>query len=260
MAVAIALVFYQQPAWLKNHPVLSKEVGFLRVLAITALVGIPLLVLNRNRHQASVRGNSVRLSDTQFPEVYALLRDHCRRLGMEELPELYLTSSSIPPYSETFSSWGRYYIVLHQVIFDIDDRKTLDVVSFILAHELGAIRLKHAAVWGEMLLTYVTAVKWLRNPLERARTFSRDRYGAELSPTGFRGLLINAVGRRLMDHVDLDDYFAQMRAYGGFWSSLNVFFEAKPQVLTRLRRLRAAGYRYKPREPPANAAEAAKTI
>jgi len=109
-------------------------------------------------------------------------------------------------------------------------------------------------------LTYVTAVKWLRNPLERARTFSRDRYGAELSPTGFRGLLINAVGRRLMDHVDLDDYFAQMRAYGGFWSSLNVFFEAKPQVLTRLQRLRAAGYRYKPRESPANAAEAAKTI
>lgn len=244
MAIAIALIFYQ-PEWVKSHPVLGKDIGILRVVAITALLGIPLLVLERNRREASVRGNSVRLSDSQFPEVYAILRDHCRRLGMSEIPELFLTAGSIAPYAKTFSSWREKYIVLHQVIFDIDDRKKLDVASFILAHELGAIRLNHTAVWNEMLLTYVTAIKWLRNPLERVRFFSRDRYAAALSPTGFRGILIDAVGRRLMDHVDIDDYLKQMRAYGGFWSGLNIFFEPKPQVFVRLHRLRKAGYRYK---------------
>lgn len=246
MAVAITLIFYE-PAWLKSHPVLAKDIGFLRVLAITALIAIPLLVLERNRREASVRGNSVRLSDRQFPEVYAVLREHCRRLDMAKIPELFLTSGSIAPFSRTFSSWRENYIVLHQIVFDINDQKTMDVISFLLAHELGAIRLNQTAVWNEMLLTYVTAIKWLRNPLERVRTFSRDRYGATLSPTGFRGLLINAVGRRLMDQVNIDEYFAQMRAYGGFWSGLNIFFEPKPQVFTRLHRLRAAGYRYRPR-------------
>jgi hypothetical protein len=249
MGLALALVFYQ-PGWLKGHAFLSKEIGFLRILAITALIGIPLLVLNRNRREASVRGNSVRLSETQFPEVYAVLEDHCRRLGMAEMPELFLTGGTIPPYSQTFSSWREKYIVIHQSIFDIDDRKTMDVISFVLAHEVGAIRLNHTAVWNEMLLTYVSAIKWLRNPLERVRTYSRDRYGAALSPTGFRGLLINAVGRRLMDEVNVEDYFAQMRTYGGFWPALNVFFEARPQVLTRLRKLREAGYRYQPRALP----------
>jgi hypothetical protein len=248
MGIAIALVFYQ-PSFLKTHPVLSKEIAFLRVLAITALVGIPLLVLNRNRREASIRGNSIRLSERQFPEVYALLKDHCRRIGMTKLPELFLTGSTIQPYSRTFSSWREHYIVLHQVVFDIDDRKTLDVVSFILAHELGAIRLNQTAVWNEMLLTYISATKIFRNPLERARTYSRDRYGAALSPTGFRGVLINAVGRRLMDHVDIEEYLAQERAYGGFWASLNVLFDPKPPVLTRLRKLHDAGYRYRPREP-----------
>lgn len=246
MALALALVFYQ-PGWLKGHAFLSREIGFLRILAITELIGIPLLVLNRNRREASVRGNSVRISDQQFPEVYAVLRDHCRRLGITEVPELFLTSGTIPPFSQTFSSWREKYIVLHQSIFDIDDLKTMDVVAFVLAHELGAIRLNHTAVWNEMLLTYISSIRWLRSPLERVRTYSRDRYGAALSPTGFRGLLINAVGRRLMDHVDITDYLAQERRYGGFWSSINVFFEARPQVFTRLRKLHDAGYRYKPR-------------
>lgn len=250
MGFAIVLLFYE-PDWLKAHPILNKEFTFLRVLAITALVGIPLLVLNRNRREAAIRGNSVRLSDRQFPEVYAVLRDHCRRIGMRDEPELFLTGSTIQPYSRAFSSWRENYIVLHQVIFDIDDRKTMDVISFILAHELGAVRLNQTAIWNEMLLTYVSAIKWFRNPLERARTYSRDRYGAALSPTGFRGLLIDAIGRRLMNEVNIEEYLAQARAYGGFWSAFDVFFEAKPQVFTRLLRLREAGYRYQPPPIPA---------
>jgi hypothetical protein len=246
MGIAIALIFYE-PAWVKAHPILSKETALLRALAITGLVGIPLLALNRNRREAAIRGNSVRLSSTQFPEIYAILQDHCQRLGMTELPELFLTGASIRPFSHTFSSWREKYIVIHQIIFDIDDRKTMDVISFLLAHELGALRLNHTSVWNEMLLTYISALKWFRNPLEWVRTYSRDRYGAALSPTGFRGLLINATGRRLMDEVDLEDYFLQSRKYGGFWSNLNIFFEPKPQVLTRIHQLRAAGYKYKPR-------------
>jgi hypothetical protein len=218
--IAITLIVYE-PAWVKAHPILSKEVALLRALAITALIGIPLLVLNRNRREASIRGDSVHLSNRQFPEIYAILRDHCRKLGMTEVPELFLTGGSIQPFWKTFFSWREKYIVIHQIIFDIDDRKTMDVISFLLAHELGAIRLNHTAVWNEMLLTYISALKWFRNPLERVRTYSRDRYGAALTPTGFRGLLINATGRRLMDQVDVEEYFLQSRKYGGLWAKIN---------------------------------------
>ena len=259
MGLAITLLFHE-PQWIATHAFLHKQLVFFRVLAVTALVGIPLLVLNRNRREAMIRGNSVRLSDKQFPEIYAILRDHCRRLGMTKLPELFVTGSTIQPFSSTFSSWRENYIVLHQVIFDIDDRKTMDVVSFIIGHELGAIRLNQTAVWNEMLLTYISSIKWFRNPLERVRTYSRDRYGAALSPTGFRGLLINAIGRRLMDHVNIEEYLAQERTYGGFWSFLNVFFDSKPQVFTRLHKLHDAGYRYLPREslPPSEESRPAR--
>jgi hypothetical protein len=169
---------------------------------------------------------------------------------MTEVPELFLTGSSIEPFANTFSSWGERYIVIHQVVFDIDDRKTMDVVSFLLGHELGSVRLNHTAVWNEMLLTYVSALKWFRNPLERVRTYSRDRYGAALTPTGFRGLLISATGRRLMNQIDIEDYLAQSRRYGNFWSMINAFFEPEPQVFLRLKQLKDAGYTYIPFERP----------
>ena len=247
MAAAIALIVHD-PGWLKPYPILSKEVGLLRALAITALVGIPLVMFERQRREASVRGNSVRLSKDQFPETYAILESHCRRLGMTDVPELFVTSGSIEPFARAFSSWGENYIALHQIIFDIDVQKTSDVIAFTLAHELGAIRLNQTAWWNEMLLTYVSAIKWLRNPLTRFRTYSRDRYGATLSPTGFRGLLVNATGRRLMDHVNIEEYLKETRRYGGIWSTLDMFVEAKPQVMVRLNQLRAAGFKYKPRD------------
>ena len=128
--------------------------------------------------------------------------------------------------------------------------KKTDVLAFILGHELGAIRLKQTTVINEMLLTYVSAVKWLRNPLSRARTYSRDRYGATLAPTGFRGLLINAAGRRLMEQVDIEEYLKQSRQYGGLWSNLNIFFDGKPAVYSRINQLRKAGFSYKPPEVP----------
>ena len=245
LGLGIALLVHE-PAWVKAHPILSKPILVARLLAWSALIGIPLLALNRNRREASIRGNSVRLSRTQFPEVYAVLEDHCRTLGMTAIPELFLTGSTIQPFSQTFSSWRENYIVLHQIIFDINVEKTTDVLAFTLGHELGAIRLNQTAVWNELLLTYVSAIKWLRNPLERVRTYSRDRYGATLAPTGFRGLLIYATGRRLMDQVNIEDYLDQSRAYGGIWSNLDIFFEGRPQVLTRINQLRAAGFTYKP--------------
>jgi hypothetical protein len=241
MGLAIAFVVHP-PEWVKNHPLLGKEVTFLRVIAISALVGIPGAVLIRNRRRALVAGNSVRLSNTQFPEIYAILEDHCRRLGMSRIPELYITVGTIKPFSEAFSAWRKDYIVLHQIALDIDYRKSLDIVGFAIAYELGAIRLKHTAWWNDMLLTYISATKWLINPLHRARTYSRDRYGAYLAPTGFRGLLIYAVGRRLMTSVNIEDYLDQATQYKGLWAEYTMLTERRPPVLQRLVELRRAGF------------------
>ena len=78
------------------------------------------------------------------------------------------------------------------------------IAGFQSAMSIGCTR-----AWNRngMLLTYISALMWLRNPLERVRTYSRDRYGTVLTPTSFRGLLISATSRRLMNQVNIDDNF-----------------------------------------------------
>lgn len=245
MALAIALILHP-PVWDRTHPIIGKEISLLRLLAFSALVGIPGAVLIRNRRRALVIGSSVRFSDTQFPEIYSLLVEQCRRIGMAELPELYLTSSTIETLSAAFSSWRTNYIVLHQTILDVDYRKSLDIAGFAIGQQLGAIRLGHTAWWNDMLLTYVSALKWPAYPLERMRVYSRDRYGAYLAPTGFRGLLIYATGRRLMDSVNIDDYLEQVNQYEGTWSRVALFTRRMPPVFLRLRELKRAGYNLQP--------------
>jgi uncharacterized membrane protein YoaK (UPF0700 family) len=256
MGLAIVFVVHT-PAWVKEHAFIAKEVMLLRVLAISALVAIPGAVLIRNRRRALVAGDSVRLSPGQFPEIYAILTEQCRQLGISDVPEIYLTVGTIRPFSEAFSSWHENFIVLHQIILDIDYRKSLDIVAFAIGHELGAIRLNHTAWWNDMLLTYVSTIKWLINPLKRARVYSRDRYGAYLAPTGFRGLLIYAVGRRLMNDMNIKDYLNQANQYGGFWAELTILTQRKPSVLHRLRELQSAGFDLE--LPPAIKTEAAPT-
>lgn len=59
---------------------------------IAALAGMPLLALLRNRRDVYVHGQSIRFSRNQFAPVYEILQRHCQRLGMTEVPGLYITS------------------------------------------------------------------------------------------------------------------------------------------------------------------------
>jgi hypothetical protein len=241
MGLAIAFVIHP-PGWIKEFPFIGKEITLLRALAISALIGIPGAVLIRNRRRALVAGNSVLLSATQFPEIHAILEAHCKRLGVTKIPELYLTVGTIRPFSEAFSAWHRDFIVLHQIALDPDYRKSLDILSYAIAYELGAIRLNHTAWWNDILLTYISALKWPINPLKRVRVYSRDRYGAYLAPAGFRGLLIYAVGRRLMNSVNVEDYLHQAGRWRGLWADITMLTEPRPPVLQRLRELQRAGF------------------
>jgi Zn-dependent protease with chaperone function len=239
-AVIIAIVF--APDWLNSHAMLSKEATLVRAVLVAALAGMPLLVLLRNRRDAYVHGQSIRLSCDQFAPIYDILEKQCQRLGMTQVPDLYITDKGIPPYSKAFSTRSDHSIVLHQNLFEVDLQKTLDVAAFTIGSELGRIRLGHTDWLDELLLTYIFIVPFFANPLRQLRTFSRDRYGAYLAPDGFRGLLFAASARRLLNDVNVDDYLRQADSYGGAWVKSSIYFYDVPPVLRRVQELKSAGF------------------
>lgn len=230
------------PEWLKSHTLLSKEATTVRAALIAALAGMPLLALLRHRRDIYVHGQSIRCSRNQFGPIYEILEKQCQRLGITEVPGLYITDKAIPPYSKAFSTKSDHSIVLHQNLLEVDLQKTLDVAAFTIGTELGRIRLGHTDWLDEMLLTYIFIVPFLANPLRQLRTFSRDRYGAYLAPDGFRGLLFVASARRLLNDVNVDDYLKQAETYGGPWVKSARYFYDTPSVLRRIQELKSAGF------------------
>jgi hypothetical protein len=241
VAAAIVIIAFA-PDWLKSHAMLSKDATLVRAALVAALAGMPLLVLFRNRRNAYIHGQSIRLSRNQLAPIYEILERQCQRLGMTDVPDLYITDKGIPPYSKAFSTRGDHSIVLHQNLFEVDLQKTLDVAAFTIGYELGRIRLGHTDWLDEMLLTYILIVPFLANPLRQLRTFSRDRYGAYLAPDGFRGLLFGASARRLLNDVNVDDYLEQADSYGGAWVKSAIYFYDVPSVLRRVQELKGAGF------------------
>jgi Zn-dependent protease with chaperone function len=241
VAAAIVVIVFA-PDWVTSHALLSKQATFVRAALVAALAGMPLLVLLRHRRDAYVHGQSIRLSRNQFAPIYEILERQCQRLGVTEVPGLYITDKGIPPYSKAFSTRSDHSIVLHQNLFEVDLQKTLDVAAFTIGHELGRIRLGHTDWLDELLLTYVFIVPFVANPLRQLRTFSRDRYGAYLAPDGFRGLLFAASARRLLNDVNVDDYLKQADGYGGAWVKSALYFYDVPSVLRRVQELKSAGF------------------
>jgi hypothetical protein len=227
--------------WLARHPRVAKHVDEIRAAAIAALLAPFVLTFTRNRGLAAVRANSVRLSRTQIPEIYDDFERMCTTLGLSRVPELYVSESAVNPPAESHSAWHVDYVVLDDRYLQADLAAVRDVYRFFLARELGRIHLGHTAWLDDLLLAYVIRVPFLRNPLMHVRTYSHDRYAAYLAPDSLRGLVVQAAGRRVLGHVDLDAFVRQALEVRGWWARAASMMTGLPRVAYRIQQLERAG-------------------
>jgi hypothetical protein len=227
--------------WLKDYPFIAKNTKQIQALAIAAIFALPAIALIRNNRRGFIRGNAVRLSNDQIPEIFNILEGHCKKLGMDYVPELYVSDGAIHEPVQAFSTWKHDFIVITRHFLERKPGRIPDVLAFMLGRELGRIRLGHTKWWYEMILAYVIKIPYLRNPMTHVQTLSHDRYGAFLAPGGIRGLAVQACGRRMLQSMNLEDYLRQVREYGGFWEMLANMTKSRPHISYRIRALLNAG-------------------
>lgn len=227
---------------LEGHPGLGKVVGQLKYLVIAALVGLPLAPLTRHISLFTAKGNAVRIARDQFPEIHAVLDEQCRRLGMTDIPELYVTVTPEAMVSAYSAAGTPSCIVLSEEFFDPEWQKNLDAIAFGVGSGLGAIRLGHTRFLADLLTAYVLHVPLLRNPISLVRTYSRDRCAAFLVPDGVRGLAIHAAGKDVLAAMDVASFVEQAMSFRGIWATLSQLKHATPHVLFRVQSLYERGF------------------
>ena len=226
--------------WLERYPRVAKYADGLRAAAIAAVLAPFVLTFSRNRRHAAVRANSVQLSRTQIPEIYEDFEQMCATLGMQP-PELYVTDRAIHQRSAAYSAWHVDYVVLDVKFLEAKLDEVRDVYRFYLARELGRIHLGHTRWADEVVLAHVTRTPMLGNPLMHMRTYSHDRYAAYLAPDSIRGLVVQASGRRVLKHVDVEGFLRQARDVRGWWARVASLGRDTPRVAYRIQELDRAG-------------------
>jgi Zn-dependent protease with chaperone function len=179
--------------------------GCLVFAASTMGVGLLLLLIapvvdwfNQKRVRALIHGSGLKVSDKQFPEIHDCVEKFCERLGMPEVPDVYIVEASI--LNAFAVKFGKRDVILltddlvHASIIQQDPSS----LAFVLGHELGHIALGHTG----------RIRTWLRSSLKklsRLDEYSVDRIGLKLvgrKQIAVEGILLLTVGPHLLPYVN----------------------------------------------------------
>jgi len=183
---------------------------------------------------AWLKGNSVRVTAEQFPQLYEHYLYCCTRLGMARRPELYLAQSDGILNAMATRFMRRDYVVLLSAVVDaLEDRP--QAIKFYMGHELGHIKRKHLSrhwwLWPGMMFPLLSPA------YARAREYTCDRHGfacCDNLEDAKRALAVLVTGPDAWKNLNIEAFERQAQESGGFWMAVNELTADYPWLCKRM--------------------------
>lgn len=188
-------------------------------LILSGIVIIVVLIPSLYYLYAQYRSMGLRITEKNFPEVYALIEEYAHRLGIK-VPKAYVVQQN--GILNAFSAYlpRRQWICIHSELFEVAYReyKDKDALAFIIAHEMAHIYYKHATLGYYLSIMFSQMIPILGTTASRTREYSCDRLAQRLTGAdGLDAMLVLVVDRHLYKMVDKEDYIEEMRNQRGFF-------------------------------------------
>lgn len=186
---------------------------FFGVGALLLMIGV--IIFQVYSLYAGQLSYSIRVSETNFPELYAKVQEYTHLLGLKREPEVYVRQMN--GAINAYTSWvpGKTFIQLNAEIVDLCymENKDFDTVYFVMAHEFGHIYLHHVQLkyilW-PMLVNFIPILgQFLFMPLlSRTREYSSDRVGQALTDGvgQLTCMMMLSSGRHAYKYMDARQY------------------------------------------------------
>ncbi|MGB9610788.1 MAG: M48 family metallopeptidase [Bryobacteraceae bacterium] len=218
------------------------------VILIGWIIALPLLVLAwfaEKFFRAQLLGNSVRVSETQFPEIHEMARNFSARLGLTKTPDLFIVNGNGLVNALAIRHLRNKYILLMSDLVDLLlSTGSLDELGAVVGHELGHHALGHTSPLKNFFLFPGLLVPFLGSAYSRACELSADRAGMWLA--GSKTAAIRALGalacgsRALTPRLNIDAFVGQEQEAAGFFGFLINIYSSHPRLTLRVQELRAA--------------------
>jgi Zn-dependent protease with chaperone function len=214
--------------------------GTFGLILVGLLIGYGFYLFIQSTLISYIKGNGVRLTAQQFPDLHQQFLECCAKLDIQSspaLPEVYILHGSGVMNAFATRFLGAQYVVILSDVVDAM-RANPDGVRFYLGHELGHLHRRHM---GKMFLRWPALwIPLLGAAYARARETSCDRYGlaccASAENAG-RALAALAAGRERWKDLDIGQFSEQARETSGFWMSFHELIAGYPWLIKRVARV-----------------------
>lgn len=182
-------------------------------------------------------GNGVRVSERQFPELWAVYGRAATELGVKRLPAFYLVESGGMLNAFATRLFTRNYVAIYadlaERLYEGDEAS----VAFVLAHELVHVKRNH--VLKGLLTLPAEILPFLKPAWRRACEYTCDAGGAAFAGEGAeKGLVLLAAGKKLAARMDADAYLESFYAEKSAWKRLAELVASHPHLPKRIAALR----------------------
>jgi len=184
----------------------------------------------------NLKGNAIRVSEKQFPEVYRLAQQYSSQMGLKPVPAIFILQSGglLNAFATRFL--GRNFVVIYSEVLELAYGEGLLALGFVICHELAHIKRGHLTK--RKFITPALIMPFLGKAYSRACEYTCDRFGAYFQQDGaLAGLMVLAAGIKLYHIVDKTEFMSQANSEKGFWTWLAEIFSSHPQLTKRAKAL-----------------------
>lgn len=186
----------------------------------------------------SIRGNGVRVSERQFPDVYERIQTLSYDMRLPRVPDVFILQSGGALNAFATRFFGRNVVVLYSEVFELARQKGDQELDFIIAHELAHVKRRH--IWKNWLTLPAMWVPFLSEAYSRAAEYTCDRHAAYYTNNGQaskNALTILGIGKVLYREVNEDAYLQQIQQESNPFVWLSEKWSTHPNLPKRIQHI-----------------------
>jgi len=235
--LVISLIFYAIIAGLIVYGIVSDMSMLFGVLAMVPIVLVLALMFKfvQGIFVGQIRGNSIRVTKEQFPEIYEIIEEQARKINVA-IPEIYIMSGEFNAFVTKISR--SHILLIYSEIVETALRGNYDVLKYVIAHELCHIKQKHLSKRTYLLPSKI--IPFLSLAHSRGCEYTCDRAGYDFSPKGsIEGVLMLTTGKEIYSKFNVELHIKNAVENEGFWTWFSEKFMTHPHLYKRLVEIKA---------------------
>lgn len=188
--------------------------------------------------QRQLIGNSLLITEDQFPDIYEILEENAKQLNLKKTKIFLYQDPYINAY--TIGFFPPYSIVLTSALVESLSR---DEIDFVIGHEMGHIKFGHAKYLSLIspVGKDVAFISWLYSSWQRKSEYTADRVGFVLTDKirpAISVMVKLTVGLKLSKLVNIDSLINQIQESGkGLLTRTSELLLTHPYTTNRIKSL-----------------------